>query len=170
MTGRLPAALAALTVAALAGCSVSSASSASDRRTFVHTIAHDSQLTAAGTQDLLVEMGLLAKATDPASQATDVSQLGSSAQQMHDELSGFYDEILSASAIGDNTELDVGVAVGELRDAAAKVAAWTQNPTSAGAQAAMDALTPAIADWDSSVTAMWKATGSGTPPTISNGA
>lgn len=161
--------LTAVAVVALAGCS-SSPPTAASRKTFVDSIAHDSRVVAAGTQSLMIEMGMLAKATDPATQAADVSQLGADAQQLHDNLANFYDEVIADAAIGDDTELSVGTAAGELRDAAGSLASWSKNPTAAGAQAAVDAFTPAVSDWDSAVAAAWKAAGVATPPTINSGA
>ena len=155
MSRRTVAALAVAVGFAAAGCG-SSAASGADEHTFVGRIAQNAKATAADTGALLAEIAANA----------GVDQVGADAQALHDHLDGFYNQIITDSAMGDDRETAVAAAVGELRDAAGAIATWTQHPSAAGAQAAADQLQPAVADWNTSAAALWKAAKAGSAPLI----
>ena len=149
--------LAAVAAAGLLAACSSSSGSASSETAFIRHIRQNAAATAAGTQALLIEL------QGPGS---DVQQTGASAQALHDHLAGFYDDTVAAADVGDDRELSVGAAIGELRDATGAVARWSTDQSGASAQAAADQLTQAVSDWDSAVAALWSHAKAGSAPTI----
>lgn len=152
--------LVAMATIAIAGCGGSSNSAsgsgntASDAKTYVHTISTD----AAQVQADEIKVGLDIV-------HNDVTGLAQDAQTAHDDFVNVKTDIVGAGAnVGDNSRLgnaeyQMDDAINELKNGMGAVVAFAENPNAGTLGAANSKLSRGITEWDQAATVLWTMAG-----------
>jgi ElaB/YqjD/DUF883 family membrane-anchored ribosome-binding protein len=150
-----------IVLAVLAGILAGCGGGSSGPKTVNGKVAQDIQTVQAAVESIQTEIGLVAQSATQ----TNVDQLATDAQQLHNNLSDMKDQV-ATDAPSNNAGADLTNAVNELKNTMGAVVAYTGNPNPATLASFKTQYDQAISDWNGAVGAIYRGTASTPPSTL----